>query len=1211
MILLKKAKMLLLILALVLLGLATSLNAWAQSGQPHNLPDDGKRYGILVVCGGQGRDDSQTARTAKIALENGCNGLDICVDWDETFRTPDSPGSWSDVDYFVNMALRYNAKVAFRLRTSKRYTDGFWPRDQNMRDTRGADLNINSTTHFRFGYEPGIIKAQEFIKAVMQHYLYLQKQGNLLYVSITHNPQWEQEYWGQNYPTDGGYPYETSYDFSELTIADFQRWALQRYKGGLDEINRTWSTSFRTVNDIRPPIPTKIESLFPGKIGADWFVFRHSQFKNFVDKTTIAIKSVDPTIRVINQHGAVYDLNSGNRGTYAFKNLNELSDGVKVNDGAEGFHQLSMDILRSNVKPGDWIIDEMDGARFKELTLEQFHNGMRNSFKYGAKIITFADFFVDFNEPLLRAALADLVQQRLLSEPVSVVAPVGTVTYRLSQLVQSNIYEQGIFGAWSAMRGSDEKPVRLVMDEDLLKGTGTSSLNQPPTVQNRVPNQTASVDKAFSFTIPDNTFADADGRIASVAVNGLPIGFSYDAGSRKISGTGSLIGSTELTVTATDDKGATVSDYFSLVVQRATLPLRLLDPVLDCSTGKFELRTSDGDGSTVEYKTESVFDWTSQAVQTLPADKRVNTTLTLKARQSGNEISLNYTTTCPAPSNNKPPVVSNTLPNGSGLVNKVFAYTIPENTFSDPDGKITSITVAGLPSGLSYDGTGRFITGYPPAIGSTTVTVTATDDRGAIVSTTFTISINQEVKLLRLLTPTLDCATLKLDLKTADGDGSAIEFKVDNAAWSSEHTYTLNAAGISGKILLIIARQGGKETTSVSFTTNCPLANNPPIVSNIIANQIVNQNKALSFAIPENTFSDPDGKIAAVTVSGLPTGLTYDPANRVVAGTLSSLGAWTVTATATDDKGATVSVTFTITVVKPLSMQTPTLDCVTNRLTIRVADGDGSLVEYRLEGVTNWSSTAELVLPLDRRYGGVLQVRARQSGAELTLNYTNTCVRPNRAPKIAVPIADQVITVSQATTVAIPASTFTDPDGDALTISVTGAPVGLTYDPVRRLLRGTPALIGSSRVIAKATDPSAAAVSDTFRITVRAAPRFSATASLLDDKGVLIKDLIDGDLLDSRKLPALVNLACVPKSTSGSVLMELTGKARRTVYANIAPYRLYPTGQGLKPDIGSYQLAISVFTGPNGTGNLLGSTVIHFDVVQVNEPGSVNDNKTN
>ena len=1203
MIFLKKAKNLLLSFKAIALCLPVYVEANAQT-----LPDDGKRYAMMVIYSPEGRDDSQTARTAQLSFDKGCNAIEIGVSWDKVFPRPDSPGNWADIDYFVNLALQRGAKVAFRINTCKRYKDGFWPDEQSMRDTRGAAMYVDGVTHFRFGYEPAISKAQNFIRAITQRYQYLQQQGNLLFMSIAFNPQWENEYWGQNYPPDGGYPYQTSYDFSDLTIADFQRWLLQRYKGGLSDINRSWSSNYKSITDVRPSVPTRLEGIFTANAsGTDWFLFRHGQFKNYVDKTTIAIKGVNPSIRVINQHGAVADLQSGNRGTYAFKQLNELADGVKVNDSPQSFYQFSMDLLRSNVKSGDWIMNEVDGAQYKTANVEDLYRQIMSSFKYGAKAIVFANYFVDFNEPQFRQLLEYMNQQRLLTEPVSTVAPVGTVTYKLSQLIQSNIYEQGIFGAWNAMRGGDEKPVRLVIDEDLLKGIGTSGSNQPPTVQNRVPNQTALLGKAFSFTIPDNTFADADGRVESVAVSGLPIGFSYEANSRQISGTGSLISSTELTVTATDDKGATVNDYFSLAVQRATQPLRLLDPILDCSTGKFELRVTDGDGSTVDYKTESVFDWTSQAVQTLPADKRVNTALTLRARQSGTEISLNYTTTCPA--NNKPPVVSNTLPTGSGVVNKAFAYTIPETTFSDPDGKITSITVDGLPSGLSYDGTSRLITGYPPTIGTTTVTVTATDDKGATVSTTFTISINQEVKPLRLLTPTLDCVTQKLDLETADGDGSAVEFNVDNAGWSSGHMYTLSADGVSGKTVLILARQGGKETATLSFITSCPVANKPPIVSNTLTNQVINLNRALSYVIPETTFSDPDGKIAAVAVAGLPTGLTYDPANRLVAGAPSGLGTWTVTATATDDKGATVNTTFTITVVKPLSMQTPTLDCVTNRLTIRVADGDGSLIEYRLEGTTNWSGTAELVLPVDRRYGGVLQVRARQSGTELTLNYTNTCVRPNRAPILVVPIADQVITVSQATTIAIPASTFTDPDGDALTISVTGAPVGLTYDPARRLLRGTPALIGSSRVIAKATDPSAAAVSDTFRITVRAAPRFSATASLLDDKGVLIKELIDGDLLDSRKLPALINLACVPKSTSGSVLMELSGKVRRTVYANTAPYKLYPTGQGLKPDIGSYQLAISVFTGPNGTGNLLGSTVIHFDVVQVNEPGSVGDNQ--
>jgi hypothetical protein len=62
---------------------------------------------------------------------------------------------------------------------------------------------------------------------------------------------------------------------------------------------------------------------------------------------------------------------------------------------------------------------------------------------------------------------------------------------------------------------------------------------------------------------------------------------------------------------------------------------------------------------------------------------------------------------------------------------------------------------------------------------------------------------------------------------------------------------------------------------------------------------------------------------------------------------------------------------------------------------------------------------------------------------------------------------------------------------------------------------------------------------------------------------------------------------------------------RRTTYANAAPYQLYPTGQGFKPVAGSYQLKMSAYSGANGTGTLLGTVTVRFDVVNANEPGSV------
>ncbi|WP_345241015.1 PA14 domain-containing protein, partial [Nibrella saemangeumensis] len=77
-----------------------------------------------------------------------------------------------------------------------------------------------------------------------------------------------------------------------------------------------------------------------------------------------------------------------------------------------------------------------------------------------------------------------------------------------------------------------------------------------------------------------------------------------------------------------------------------------------------------------------------------------------------------------APVANRAPVVQNTIPNQSGTAGTAFSYTVPTNTFSDPDGDVLAYQITGLPAGLSANGLG--ISGTPTTAGTATVTVKAT-----------------------------------------------------------------------------------------------------------------------------------------------------------------------------------------------------------------------------------------------------------------------------------------------------------------------------------------------------------------------------------------------------------------------------------------------------------------------------------------------------
>ncbi len=468
----------------------------------------------------------------------------------------------------------------------------------------------------------------------------------------------------------------------------------------------------------------------------------------------------------------------------------------------------------------------------------------------------------------------------------------------------------------------------------------TSSANQPPLVSKAIADQKATVGQAFSFDIPKSTFTDADGSIASIAATGLPAGIVQTG--ERISGKPTTAGSYTVTVTATDNEGARVATQFKITVDKAQVP--------------------------------------------------------------------------PANPGNQPPVVTKAIADQRTTVGQNFAFDIPKSTFSDPDGSITGITVAGLPEGVMV--AGWLLLGTPTVAGTYLVTITATDNQGAKVQTELVLIVNKTKadtvpltvastiadqqarvgELFRFVVPAATFAGPVADIAVRGLPAGIVQSGLKLGG-------TPTASGVSTVTVTATDDRGAKVSTQFKITVVdlTASANQPPLVSKAIADQKATVGQAFSFDIPKSTFTDADGSIASIAATGLPAGIVQT--GERISGKPTTAGSYTVTVTATDNEGARVATQFKITVDKA-------------------------------------------------------QVPPANPG--------------NQPPVVTKAIADQRTTVGQNFAFDIPKSTFSDPDGSITGITVAGLPEGVMV--AGWLLLGTPTVAGTYLVTITATDNQGAKV---------------------------------------------------------------------------------------------------------------------------------------
>ena len=483
-----------------------------------------------------------------------------------------------------------------------------------------------------------------------------------------------------------------------------------------------------------------------------------------------------------------------------------------------------------------------------------------------------------------------------------------------------------------------------------------------------------------------------------------------------------------------------------------------------------------------------------------------------------------------------------------------LSFQFNESTFADVDsGPVFGYTASllddsALPSWLSFDAATRTFSGTPvnSDVGILSIKLTATDAGGATAFDIFKITVNNTYD-----TPTVaneipdqtiaEASTLSFQFNTnvfahddvsntltyaaTLSDGSSLPSWLSFNASTRTFSGTPSNADVGVIAVKVTITDGEGGPGSDTFNITVTDVNTAPTVANVIADQTITEDSALSFQFNANTFSDVDASdtltYTATLADGtaLPSWLTLVAATRTFSGTPlnGDLGAIAIKVTATDSGGVTVSDTFTITIANTndaptveneLADQTIIEDTGLNYFQFNAnvfADVDvGDTIAYTATLADGTALPSWLTFnaatrtfsgtPLNVNVGvTAVKVTATDSaGATVSDTFDVTVTNTNDAPTVANAIADQSIAEDSALSFQFNANIFADVDvGDTITYTATlsdgtALPTWMTFAAATRTFTGTPlnADVGTIAVKVTATDVANLAVSDTFNLTV-------------------------------------------------------------------------------------------------------------------------------
>ena len=525
-------------------------------------------------------------------------------------------------------------------------------------------------------------------------------------------------------------------------------------------------------------------------------------------------------------------------------------------------------------------------------------------------------------------------------------------------------------------------------------------------------------------------------------------------------------------------------------------------------------------------------------------DGKYNVTVT-----ATNSASNSATQTFTIDSKNTAPVVGTTTANQSNNDGDTIAAVNAAAAFSDPNGDPLTYSASGLPAGLTISSAGM-ITGTVAknaTPGTYSVVVTGTDDKGAATNERFSWVIKDvpPTKNGTLPNQTYTDGQSGISIATSQGFsdsvGNSLTYSatglpagltidsttgkitgtIDHDASKNAPSTTGSGATLDGKYsVTVTANDGLGGTTTQTFTIDSK--NTAPTVGTKTANQTNNDGDTITAVNAAAAFSDSNGDPLTYAATGLPSGLAISAAGMIT-GTVAknaTPGTYSVTVTATDDKGAATTETFSWVIkdVPPAASGTlPNQSYTDGQSGVSIAtsqgftDSNGNTLTYSVAGLPAGLSInattgqitgtvdhdASTNAPSKTGSGATLQgtysvTVTANDGLGGTATQTFTIASKNTAPVVGTKTADQSNNDGDTITAVNAAAAFSDPNGDTLTYAANNLPSrSLDRSVLRqdhRDRRQETLRPGTYSVTVTATDDKSAATSETFNWVVNDVP---------------------------------------------------------------------------------------------------------------------------